>query len=81
MAIIAQSQVTPARVSPPGTTMDPSEIYAKTELGLQEIRERKLNLPITLRTRIRLLIPRTPGRRAHAPRTINSMVTPACEAR
>ena len=29
--------------------MDPSEIYAKTELGLQELRERKLNLPITLR--------------------------------
>jgi hypothetical protein len=29
--------------------MDPSEIYAKTELGLQELRERKLNLPIALR--------------------------------
>src|SRR5689334_6974945 len=29
--------------------MDPSEIYAKTELGLQELRDRKLNLPITLR--------------------------------
>ena len=29
--------------------MDPSEIYAKTELGLQELKERKLNLPITLR--------------------------------
>jgi hypothetical protein len=30
-------------------TMDPSEIYAKTELGLQELRERKLDLPLTLR--------------------------------
>ena len=29
--------------------MDPSEIYAKTELGLQELKERKLNLPVTLR--------------------------------
>jgi hypothetical protein len=29
--------------------MDPSEIYAKTDLGLQEIKERKLSLPITLR--------------------------------
>jgi|SRR5882672_1993430 len=29
--------------------MDPSEIYAKTDLGLQELRERKLNLPITMR--------------------------------
>jgi hypothetical protein len=29
--------------------MEPSEIYAKTELGLQELKERKLNLPITLR--------------------------------
>lgn len=29
--------------------MDPSEIYAKTELGLQELKERRLNLPITLR--------------------------------
>jgi hypothetical protein len=29
--------------------MDPSEIYAKTDLGLQELRERTLNLPITLR--------------------------------
>src|SRR6185312_6065527 len=29
--------------------MDPSEIYAKTDLGLQELKERKLNLPITLR--------------------------------
>src|SRR5207249_11987852 len=34
-----------ARVAP----MDPSEIYAKTELGLQELKGRKLNLPITLR--------------------------------
>jgi len=30
--------------------MEPSDIYAKTELGVQEIRERKLNLPITLRS-------------------------------
>ena len=29
--------------------MNPSEIYAKTELGLQELDERTLNLPITLR--------------------------------
>ena len=29
--------------------MDPSEIYAKTDLGLQALRERTLNLPITLR--------------------------------
>ena len=29
--------------------MDPSEIYTKTDLGLQELKERKLNLPITLR--------------------------------
>ena len=29
--------------------MDPSEIYAKTELGLQELRDRQRNLPITLR--------------------------------
>ena len=33
----------------PAPPMDPSEIYAKTELGLAELRERKLNLPITLR--------------------------------
>jgi hypothetical protein len=33
----------------PALQMDPSEIYAKTELGLQEIRERKLSLPIALR--------------------------------
>ncbi|HVO87724.1 MAG TPA: hypothetical protein VMV45_04215 [Casimicrobiaceae bacterium] len=30
--------------------MEPTDIYAKTELGVQEIRERKLNLPITLRS-------------------------------
>src|SRR3954466_2130053 len=30
-------------------SMDPSEIYAKTERGLAELKERKLNLPITLR--------------------------------
>jgi hypothetical protein len=29
--------------------MDPSEIYAKTERGLQELKERRLKLPITLR--------------------------------
>ncbi|HEX6136270.1 MAG TPA: hypothetical protein VF059_01305 [Casimicrobiaceae bacterium] len=29
--------------------IDPLEIYAKTALGLQELRERKLNLPLTLR--------------------------------
>jgi hypothetical protein len=33
----------------PAAPMDPSEIYAKTELGLAELKERKLNLPITLR--------------------------------
>jgi hypothetical protein len=36
-------------------TMDPSEIYAKTELGLQELRERKLNLPVTLRSLLILI--------------------------
>jgi hypothetical protein len=30
--------------------MDPTDIYAKTDLGVQEIKERKLNLPITLRS-------------------------------
>ena len=35
--------------------MDPSEIYAKTELGLQELRERKLNLPVTLRSLLILI--------------------------
>ena len=34
---------------PESSPMDPSEIYAKTDLGLQELKERKLNLPITLR--------------------------------
>ena len=34
---------------PAAAPMDPSEIYAKTDLGLQELKERKLNLPITLR--------------------------------
>ncbi|MGE5104334.1 MAG: hypothetical protein ACM3NZ_06295 [Betaproteobacteria bacterium] len=29
--------------------MDPSEIYAKTDLGLRELKERTHNLPITLR--------------------------------
>jgi hypothetical protein len=35
--------------------MDPSEIYAKTELGLQELRERKLNLPVALRSLLILI--------------------------
>jgi hypothetical protein len=35
--------------------MDPSEIYAKTELGVQELRERKLNLPVTLRSLLILI--------------------------
>jgi hypothetical protein len=35
--------------------MEPSEIYAKTELGLQELKERKLNLPITLRSLLILI--------------------------
>ena len=30
--------------------MNPSEIYAKTDEGLREIKERKLNLPIALRS-------------------------------
>ena len=30
--------------------MDPSEIYGKTELGVAELRERRLNLPVTLRS-------------------------------
>src|SRR3982075_129831 len=30
--------------------MDPGEIYAKTEEGLRELKERKRNLPITLRS-------------------------------
>ena len=30
--------------------MNPDEIYAKTDLGLQELRERKLNLSIVLRS-------------------------------
>jgi hypothetical protein len=30
--------------------MNPDEIYAKTELGLQELKERKLNLSIALRS-------------------------------
>ena len=34
---------------PTSAPMDPSEIYAKTDLGLAELKERKLNLPITLR--------------------------------
>ena len=35
--------------------MDSTEIYAKTELGLQELRERKLNLPVTLRSLLILI--------------------------
>jgi hypothetical protein len=35
--------------------MDVSEIYAKTELGMQELRERKLNLPVTLRSLLILI--------------------------
>jgi hypothetical protein len=35
--------------------MDSSEIYAKTELGIQELRERKLNLPVTLRSLLILI--------------------------
>ena len=35
--------------------MDPSEIYAKTELGVAELRERKLNLPVTLRSLLILI--------------------------
>ena len=34
-----------------------------------------------LRTRMRSLTPRTPGRSAQMPRTIRSISTPACEAR
>ena len=34
---------------PEAAPLDPSELYAKTDLGLQELKERKLNLPITLR--------------------------------
>lgn len=30
--------------------MNPGEIYAKTELGMRELKERKLNLPIALRS-------------------------------
>src|SRR5271165_4681301 len=33
--------------SPP---MNPGEIYAKTDEGVRELKERKLNLPITLRS-------------------------------
>ena len=35
--------------------MDPSEIYAKTELGLRELKERSLNLPLTLRSLLILI--------------------------
>jgi hypothetical protein len=35
--------------------MDPSEIYAKTELGVQELRERTLNLPVALRSLLILI--------------------------
>ena len=30
--------------------MDANEIYSKTELGLTELRQRALNLPITMRS-------------------------------
>jgi len=30
--------------------MDPGEIYAKTDAGMRELKERKLNLPIALRS-------------------------------
>ena len=36
-------------------SMDPSEIYAKTELGLRELKERTLNLPLTLRSLLILI--------------------------
>ena len=39
----------------PPRAMDTTEIYAKTELGLQELRERKLNLPVTLRSLLILI--------------------------
>ncbi len=35
--------------------MDPSEIYAKTELGLRELKERSLSLPVTLRSLLILI--------------------------
>lgn len=35
--------------------MDPSEIYAKTDLGITELRERRLNLPVTLRSLLILI--------------------------
>lgn len=35
--------------------MNPDEIYAKTELGLQELKERKLNLSIALRSLLILI--------------------------
>jgi hypothetical protein len=35
--------------------MDPSEIYAKTDLGVAELRERRLNLPVTLRSLLILI--------------------------
>jgi hypothetical protein len=35
--------------------MEPSEIYAKTELGLQELRDRRLNLPVALRSLLILI--------------------------
>jgi len=39
----------------PPRAMDTTEIYAKTELGLLELRERKLNLPVTLRSLLLLI--------------------------
>lgn len=34
----------------PATTMEMGEIFAKTELGVREIKERRLNLPLPLRS-------------------------------
>jgi hypothetical protein len=36
--------------TPDPPLMTPDDIYAKTELGVQELRERKLNLSIALRS-------------------------------
>ena len=35
--------------------MDQTEIYAKTDLGVTELRERRLNLPVTLRSLLILI--------------------------
>jgi len=50
------SAVKPIRTDPKtAARMDDSEIYAKTELGIQELRERKLNLPLPLRSLLILI--------------------------